>query len=262
MSEIKKFDSREDYWEQYHAEKLPPAEEKEVGKFKYDKEATYWLDYYEDKIGFALTEVEMQYRHAKERKKELDFEWKLFGGLFLGMFLLLPIALAMPMSGVLPLVIIGAVLVIIEIWAIAVVGPICLYKVIKCLVSKAINDIDNPLGAFLVQKYQVPRLSGEIQACQIYVGRYKECLTNIASWREMVENGSFDMEISELKNRMEKVNLEPKIEAATANSYKLKRLVNRTTIVVAVIFFLLVFVLITKGYLAYYHWWLSFWQGA
>ena len=252
--------SHETYWEDFHGEKLPAPEEKEATVYKYNKEALYWLDYYEDKIGFALSEVEMQLKHAKERKKEMDFEWKLFGGIFLGMFLLLPIALALPMTGVVFLVIFGAILVIIEIWAIAVVGPICLYKVIKCLVSKAINDINNPLGQFLVQKYHVPRLSGEIQACQIHIGRYKESLANLASWRDMVENGSFDMEISELKNRMEKVNLDPKIETASVSSYRLKRLINRTTIAIAVLFFLIIFVLITKGYLAYYHWWLSVWE--
>ena len=66
--------SHETYWEDFHGEKLPAPEEKEATVYKYNKEALYWLDYYEDKIGFALSEVEMQLKHAKERKKEMDFE--------------------------------------------------------------------------------------------------------------------------------------------------------------------------------------------
>ena len=64
--------SHETYWEDFHGEKLPAPEEKEATVYKYNKEALYWLDYYEDKIGFALSEVEMQLKHAKERKKAVE----------------------------------------------------------------------------------------------------------------------------------------------------------------------------------------------
>lgn len=260
MANSKKFDSQEQYWEDYHRDQLPPAEEKEAANYQYDTGVRYWLDYYEDRIGFALKEVEMQLKHAKERKKGLEFELKLFAGIFLGIIILLPIVLALPMSGVLPLMIIGGVLVCVEILAIVFVVPFCFYKMIKGIVSKVINDKDNELGDWIVQKYHVPRLTGEIQACQIHVGRYKEQLANIASWREILEQGSFDMDETELKNRMEKVNLEPKIETALVNSFRLKKLINRITIAVAILFFALVFVLCVMGYAAYYEWWLAVWQ--
>ncbi len=260
MANSKKFDSREQYWEDYHKEQLPPADAKEAVRYQYDEKAVYWLDYYEDKIGLALKEVEMQLKHAQDRKREQEFEMKLFGSIFLGIIVLLPIALALPMSGVLPFVILGGLLVIAEIFAIALVGPICIYKVIKGVVSKVINDKENSLGDWIVRKYHVPRITGEIQACQIYVGRYKEQLANIASWREMLEQSTFDMDETEIKNRMEKVNLDPKIETASANNYRLKRLVNRTTITVSVLFFAVILILGVKGYLAYYNWWLAFWE--
>ena len=243
-----------------HGDQLPPADQKEVSRYKYEDGAAYWLDHYEDKIGYALTEVEAQLKHAQERKREQDFDLKLFGGIFIGIFALLPILLAMPMSGVLPLMILGGVLVIIEIFAIAIVIPVCIYKIINSIVSKLVNDKDSVIGGWLVQRYNVPRLTGEIQACQIYVGRYKEHLANIASWREMLENGSFDMDVEEIKNRMEKVNLDPQIETASKNHYRLKRLINRITIAVAIVIFAILIALLVKGYVAYYNWFLSFWE--
>ncbi len=260
MGNSRKFNSREEYWEDFHGENLPPADEKEKTVYKYDDKVVYWLDYYEDKIGYALSEVEAQLKYAQERKRELDFELKLFGGIFLGVFGLLPIILALPMTGVFPLMVLGGVLVIIEIFAIAIVIPVCIYKLINCIVRKLVNDKDSALGNWLVQRYNIPRLTGEIQACQIYVGRYKEHLTNIASWKEMLEQGSFDMDVEEIKNRMEKVNLDPQIEAATKNHYRLKRLINRITIAVAVVLFAVIIALVLKGYAAYYNWFLSFWE--
>ena len=260
MGSSKKFDSREQYWEDYHKEQLPPADEKEAVRYQYDNNVEYWLNHYEDEIGFALVEVEAQLKHAQERKNEQDFELKLYGGVFLGIFGLLPICLAFPMTGVLPLMIIGGVLVVIEILAIAIVIPICIYKIINSVVSKLVNDKDSEIGNWLVELYHVPRLTGEIQACQVYVGRYKAHLANIGSWREMLEQGSFDMDVEEIKNRMEKVNLDPKIEAATKSHYRLKRLINRITIAVAALIFSILICLVVKGYIAYYNWFLSFWQ--
>ncbi|MBQ8528029.1 MAG: hypothetical protein IJ429_06100 [Lachnospiraceae bacterium] len=260
MGNSKKFDSQEQYWEDYHKEQLPPADPKETVRYQYDDNAAYWINYYEDKIGYALAEVEAHLKHAQERKKEQDFELKLYGGIFLGIFGFLPISLALPMSRVLPFVILGGVLVIIELFAIFTVIPVCIYKLINCLVSKLVNDKDSAIGNWLVQRYNVPRLTGEIQACQIYVGRYKGHLTNIASWREMLEQGSFDMDIEEIKSRMEKVNLDPQIETASKNHYRLKRLINRITIVTATVIFTIILCLIVKGYMSYYNWFLSFWK--
>lgn len=260
MANSRKFASQEDYWKDYHGEQLPPADERKTARYQYEEGAAYWLDYYEDRIGFALTEVEAQLKHAQKRKEEQEFELKLFAGIFLGIIILLPIALALPMSGVLPLMLIGGVLVIVEIFAIVFIVPICIYKIIKGIVSKVINDKDNGLGDLIVQRYKAPRLTGEIQACQVYVGRYKEQLANISSWREMLEDSSFDMDINELKNRMEKVDLNPQIQIASENNYKLKRLINRTTIVVAALIFAIVLVLAFKGYVGYYDWWLAMWE--
>ena len=252
--------SQEDYWEAYHKDAEKPVEEKNLASYKYDSKITYWLDYYEERIGFALIEMESHLKHAQKRKEEQEFELKLFGGILLGIILFLPISLALPMSGILPLMIIGGVFVIIEILALAFGIPICLYKIIRSFVSKVINDKDNSLGDWIVQRYHVPRLTAEIQACQTYVGRYKEQLANIASWREMVEQGSFEMEETELKNHMEKINLDPKIETASANSYSLKRLITRTTIAVVAVVFMVILALVFNGYIDYYQWWLSFWE--
>lgn len=262
MANSKKFASQEDYWKDYHGQQLPPAEEKKEARYQYEGSAAYWLDYYADRIGFALTEMEAQLKHAQKRKEEQEFELKLFVGIFLGIFGFLPICLAMPMSGVLLFVILGGVLVSVEILAIALVVPVCIYKIINGIVSKLVNDKDSRFGDWIVKRYQVPRLTGEIQACQIYVGRYKEHLANIASWREMLEQGNFDMDESEIKNRMEKVNLDPKIEIASKNHYRLKHVINRITIMVAVAIFALIICLVVKGYIAYYNWFLSVWQQA
>lgn len=252
--------SHEDYWEAYHKDAQKPVEEKNLASYKYDSKLTYWLDYYEERTEFALTEMESHLKHAQKRKEEQEFELKLFGGIALGILLFLPISLALPLSGILPLMIIGGVLVIIEILALAFGIPICIYKIVRGFVSKVINDKDNSLGDWIVQRYHVPRLTAEIQACQTYVGRYKEQLANIASWREMLEQGAFEMEETELKNRMERVNLDPKIETALANSFRLKRLITRTTIVVVAVVFGIVIALVFKGYMDYYNWFLSFWE--
>ncbi len=262
MADSKKFASGEEYWEQYHNQELPPADEKEAASFQYSENAEYWLDYYEERINFALTNVSMQLKHAQERKREQDFEMKMYSTIALVVIGVLPIALAMPLSGVVPLVIFGAVLLIIDIWSFVIVLPICTYKIIHGLVNKMINDKDNELGEWLVRRYHVPRLTGEIQACQIYVGRYKEKLANIASWRDMLNQGSLDIDESELKNQMEKVNLDPGIEVAAKGDYRLKKLVNKTTLVVATITFIILFVLVVKGYMAYYDWWLAVWKSA
>lgn len=252
--------SHEDYWEAFHKDTEKPDEEKNLASYKYDSKITYWLDYYEERTEFALTEMESHLKYAQKRKDEQEFELKLFGGILLGIILFLPISLALPMSGVFPLVILGGVLVLIEIFAIVFVIPICIYKIIRSFVSKVINDKDNSLGDWLVQRYHVPRLTAEIQACQTYVGRYKEQLANIASWREMLEQGSFEMEETELKNHMEKINLDPKIETASENSYDLKRLITRTTIAIVAVVFVILLALIFKGYMSYYNWFLSFWK--
>ncbi len=260
MENSGKFDSYEDYWKDYHKEKLPQPEEKEITYYKYDSEITYWLDYYEDRLEFALKEVNMQLHSAQERKKEQEFELKLWIGILLAMVLLLPISLAMPMTGMLVLMIIGGVFVTIEIFAFVFIMPICVYKIIKGVVSKVINDKNNAFGDWIVQRYHVPRLTGEILACQTHVGRYKEQLANIASWREMLENGSFDMEVSEIKNRMEKVNFEPNIELASKHNDKLKRMTQRGAIIASMLIFSMLILLIVKLYIAYYEFSLNFWQ--
>ncbi|MBE5881370.1 MAG: hypothetical protein E7289_03505 [Lachnospiraceae bacterium] len=256
----KKFDSREAYWEDFHGEKLPPPEAKEAPSYKYDNQIKYWLDHYQEQLEYALTKMLMQLKNAKERKKEQEFELKLYTIVLITMFVILPIALAMPMTRVFPLVILGGVLVAIEAYAFGVIMPICIYKIIKGLVRKAINDKENALGDWIVQRYHVPRLTGEIQACQIYVGRYKEQLANIASWKEMLEQGTFDMEESEIKNRMEKVNLDPEIEIASENNYKLKHMIQRITILLAIIIFSLLIFILVKGYMGYYNTFLEMWR--
>jgi len=256
----KKFDSQEDYWEDYLNEKLPPAQEKAAARYQYDNGIKYWLDYYEDQLTFALRKVEMQLKKAKERKNELEFELKFYVWVAAGMLGLLPIALALPMTKVLPLMILGGLLVIALILAFVFVMPVCVYKVIQGYVSKVINDIENSLGEWIVQKYQVPRLTGEIQACQIYVGRYKQHLANIASWNEMLEQGALDIDESEIKNRMETVDLDPDIEVASSSHYRLKKLIKRVTFLTSVVIFSLLFLLLVKGYIGYYNLFKQLWQ--
>ena len=63
MGSSKKFDSREQYWEDYHKEQLPPADEKEAVRYQYDNNVAYWLNHYEDKIGFALDTSHPLFNH-------------------------------------------------------------------------------------------------------------------------------------------------------------------------------------------------------
>lgn len=260
MTNSKKFNSHEDYWEDFHNEKLPPPDAKETPRMKYDSNISYWLDYYEEQIEFACTKVNMQLRSAQERKREQEFEFKLYAGIMLVMIVLLPLVFALPMTKILPFMILGGLLAIVEIVAFVLVMPVCVYKIIQGYVSKIINDNENSLGDRIVQKYQLPRLTGEIQACQIHVGRYKEQLANIKAWREMLEEDKLDVEESEIRNRLEKVNLEPDIEVASPNNGKLKRMIRRITVMVAVIIFGLLFGLIVKGYIDYYNFFLDFWR--
>lgn len=252
--------SHEKYWESYHTEVEEPSEEKQLASYKYDTKIKYWLDYYEDRIGFALKEVELQLKHAQERKGEQEFELKLYVIIALVIVVLLPIALVMPLTGVFPLMVLGGILIVAELFGITIVIPICVYKIVKGIVSKVINDKDNMFGDWIVQRYHVPRLTGEIQACQIYVGRYKEQLTNIKEWREMLERGSFDIEESELRNKLEQVNLDPKIEIALQWNYKLKKLISSTTIVIVAIIYALALCLAVKGYISFYNWFLEAWR--
>lgn len=226
---------------------------------KYDSTIEYWLDYYEERINLSLSRINMQLRSAQERKRSQEFEFKLYLYIMIAVLVMLPVSFACGMAG-LPLAIIGCILVIAEMLAIVFVVPLCIYKLVKGMVCRIINDKDNSLGDYIAQKYQVPRLTGEIMACQVHIGRYKEYMSRISDWREMLHGGTFEMGENELKERMEKIDYEPKIEISSDNNYKLRHLIKKITISLLIVVFGILFWLGANGYISYYLFFLDVWR--
>lgn len=226
---------------------------------KYDTKIEYWLDYYEGRINLSLSQVNMQLRSAQERKRSQEFEFKLYLYIMLAVLVMLPVSFALGMSGM-PLMILGGILMLAEIFAIVFVIPLCIYKLVKGMVCRVINDKDNSLGDYIVQKYHVPRLSGEIMACQIHIGRYKEYVSEISDWRELLHKGTFEMDENELRERMEKIDFEPKIEISSDNNYKLRHLIQKITISIIVVVFGIILWLGVNGYISYYLFFLDVWR--
>lgn len=210
-------------------------------RYEYATELEYQLHTYEDKIKFAKYQVESQLDKALMRKKDEEFELKLYGGVLLFIVLLLPLSFIMSLGMWNFLALLGVPLLFIAIagWIFAM--PVCVYKVIKGTLLYSINR-QNKLGQWLMKKYGIPFCNTEINTCQTYLNKYKVLLENIEHWREKSGEGQMEFSGEQILEQLKAVELDPRIEIATMRWGNMMRFIRRTTIIaMAVIYPLIVF---------------------
>lgn len=197
-------------------------------RYQYATELEYQLHTYEDKIAFAKYKVESQLDKAVNRKKDEEFELKLYSGLLLFMFILLPFSFTMSLGKWNFLALIGVPLLFVALagWIFAM--PVCVYKMIKGTILYSINQ-RNKLGEWLLKRYEIPFCNTEISACQSYVNKYRVLLENIERWKEEIGEGRLEFPQEQIIKQLEQVELEPQIEIATMRWGKMIGFVRRTT---------------------------------
>lgn len=211
-------------------------------RYQYATELEYQLHTYEDKIKFAKYKVESQLDKAVNRKKDEEFELKLYSGLLLFMVLLLPFSFIMSLGKWNFLALIGVPILFIAIagWVFAM--PVCVYKMVKGTILYSINQ-RNKLGEWFLKHYEIPFCNTEIHACQLYANKYQVLLENIERWKEEIGEGRLEFSEEQILKQLEQVELEPQIEIATMRWGKMMGFVRRMTIIGMVVIYPLIFFL-------------------
>ncbi len=220
-----------------------------AGRDKYSSKTEYYLDYYKEKLEFASTKVTMQLKKAVERKREQDREWKIFGGMLIGSVVLFVIAIIFGMSGVMILALPAGIFIVVGGIVFTYAMPICVYKIVRGVVLKIINDDENSLGDWIVQKYRIPRVTSEIVACQTFLNRYKLKLQQIEGWRYELHAGFLELTQQEIEDRLGEINYDPKIAVATDMNPKFKRLVRNISLIITVLLFVIAVICVIDLYL-------------
>lgn len=151
-------------------------------RYEYASAFEYELHAYEEKINFAKYKVESQLKSAILRKKEEEFELKLYGGIFLAMLILFPIDFVLTMAGGI-FAILGGVTMIVLVFLFIFIMPVCIYKIIKGILLWSINR-QNTLGKWLMERYAITNCGAEIYTCQFWIGKYRLLLEDIERWKE------------------------------------------------------------------------------
>lgn len=205
-------------------------------RYQYATELEYQLHTYEDKIKFAKYKVESQRNKAVMRKRDEEFELKLYAGILLFMVILLPLSFIMSLGRWNVLALIGVPLLFIAIagWIFAM--PICVYKMIKGTILYSINQ-RNKLGEWFFRRYEIPFVNTEINACQIYINKYQVLLENIEKWKAEIGEGQLEFPEEQILRQLEQVELEPQIDVATMRWGKMMKFVRRVTIIGMVVIY-------------------------
>lgn len=221
-----------------------------INRYEFDSELEYQLHIYEDKVGFARYQILLQLRSAIIRKKEEEFELKMYAAALLGIELLIAFSFTMSLGYFNILALIGVPILFIGIAGWLFARPICVYKVVKGVILYSLNR-QNFLGKLLMDLYEIPTCGAEINACQLYLNKYNLYLGNIKHWKTQVEEGRQDFseeQIMEHLKRMEK-ELHPQIGVATIRDGNLKTALKRATIVSTVIVYGLILLSELKIYM-------------
>lgn len=210
-------------------------------RYQYETELEYRLHTYEDKIKFAKYKVESQLDKAVMRKRDEEFELKLYAGILLAFVILLPLSFIMSLGKWNFLSLIGVPLLFIALAGWLFVMPICVYKMIKGAILYSINQ-RKKLGEWFFRRYEIPFCNTEIDTCRIYINKYRVLLENIEEWKEKISEGRLEFPEEQILRQLEQVELEPQIEVATMRWGKMMKFVRRVTIIgMAVIYPMIVF---------------------
>lgn len=204
-------------------------------RYQYRSEFEYELHTYEEKISFAKYQVQSQLNSAIIRKKQEEFELKLYGGILLAMLILFPVAFLFAMAGGL-LAFLGAVIIILLIALFIFVMPVCVYKTTKGIILWIINR-QMFLGKWIMERYEIPTCGNEIYNCQVWLGKYKLILEDIERWKEEMKEGEMTFSEEQIRNKFHQINLEPKIQVATEQDGQVLSLTRRVTIYLLIIIY-------------------------
>ena len=202
-------------------------------RYQYATELEYQLHTYEDKIKFAKYKVESQRDKAVMRKRDEEFELKLYAGILLALVILLPLSFIMSFGKWNFLALIGVPLLFVAAAGWVYAMPISIYKMIKGAILYSINK-RNKLGEWFLRRYEIPFVNTEISTCQIYINKYRVLLENIEKWKEEISEGSegqLEFPEEQILRQLESVDLEPQIEVATMRWGKMMKFVRRVTII-------------------------------
>jgi hypothetical protein len=233
-------------------------------RYQYDSTLEYELNSYEEKIEFAKYQMESQINFACARRKEEIFEQKLYGGILMGMLLMLPLSILLTMAngpksaylgffgvaiGFGPLAIIGALLLIILAFLYILMLPVCIYKTIKGIILTNM-DRQSALGEWIMNKFSLSCCRQEIQTCQIYLNKYQLMLENISQWkREIAEGEEGNLSFSEVQimERLHQLELNPQIKIASTQSDVFKKLLCYIAIPCMFFIYICLFLIIGKA---------------
>lgn len=204
-------------------------------RYQYSSELEYELHTYEEKINFAKYQVESQLNSAILRKKQEDFELKLYGGVLLIMIALVPVAIIFAVSdGV--LVVLGVIIIFILIVFFIFIMPVCIYKSIKGILLWIVNR-QKFLGKWIMERYEIPTCGNEIYNCQIWLGKYKMMLEDIERWKEEIKEGKLLYTEEQIQNKFHQIDLEPQIQVATEQNGEVLGLTKRVTIYLLILIY-------------------------
>lgn len=210
-------------------------------RYQYETELEYLLHTYEDKIKFAKYKVESQRNKAVMRKRDEEFELKLYSGILLSLVILLPLSFIMSFGKFNFLALIGVPLLFIAAAGWVYVMPISIYKMIKGAILYSINK-RNKLGEWFLRRYEIPFVNTEISACQIYINKYRVILENIEKWKEEISEGQLEFPEEQILRQLQSVELEPQIEITTMMWGNMMKFIRRvTTICMMVVYPTIVF---------------------
>lgn len=201
-----------------------------INRYEYASELEYKLHIYEDKVEFAKSRIIIQLRSAIVRKKEEEFELKMYVGIFLAIEFLIALGITMSIGFLNFLSLIGVPILFVGIAGWVFVRPVCVYKIVKGIILYSINR-QNRLGEWLMKKYEIPTCGSEINACQLYLNKYKLYLESIQQWKDQASEGGLVLSEGEIIKQLTRMGmeLEPEIGVATVMGGNLKKLMKRIT---------------------------------
>lgn len=191
----------------------------QITKYQYSSEEEYLLSKGMEEVKFALYKAQRQLESAVSRIKDLKFEVKLFIGILIIIIVLNDISYAMFVSGSL-LTVPGIILNEIFSYIYLIGLPICFYKIIKGMIAFG-TTIENEFARQIAGIFSLSAFSSEILECQIYIQKYKLAIEDLELWKDNLTK-DIPVDKSTIENRINTLDLNPKIPLAFYNSRKLK----------------------------------------
>lgn len=201
-----------------------------INRYEYATELEYQLHIHEDKVEFARCQILIQLRSAVVRKREEDFELKMYTGIFLAIEFLIAFSFTMSLGLWNFLALIGVPLLFIGMAGWLFVRPVCVYKIVKGIILRSI-DSQNRLGEWMMKRYKIPTCGAEINACQLYLNKYNLYLQDIKQWNSQIAEGGLELSEEQVMERLRGMEreLEPEIGVATVMEGNLKKFLKRVT---------------------------------